>query len=142
VVFEEHKNFRLGRDRAKRTLAPDRMQVIENDRYRTTVRNQAVHQLVHGRFDPAPRSPRDIGAGPPGPRPNRSTAVARCVHNRTGSSSAASSVNQNDGLPALDTPQPQESRLTIANRRVDHRQRGTGVTIDGSNRRGLRNIPG
>jgi threonine/homoserine/homoserine lactone efflux protein len=70
------------RDRAKPTHATKRMQVIENDRYRTTTRNQAVDQLVHGRFDPAPRAPRDIGAGPIGPRPNRSTAVARCVHDR------------------------------------------------------------
>ena len=41
------------RDRAKRTLALDRVEVIEHDRYRTAVRDQAVHQLIDGRLDSA-----------------------------------------------------------------------------------------
>ena len=39
-------------DRAQRTLAPDRVEVIEHDRYRTTVRDQAVHHLVDRCLDP------------------------------------------------------------------------------------------
>ena len=117
-------------DRSKRTLAPDRVQIIEHDRYRTTVRDQAVHQLVDRSLDPrtpdaeahqrrtseAPTEPVDR-RGEMRPQPHR-VVVGRVKR------------HPNHGLPALDTPQPQESRLAIANRRVDHSQRGPAIAVE------------
>ena len=36
----------------------------------------------------------------------------------------------NDGLRALDAPQPQERRLAVPDRRVEDRERGPGVAIE------------
>ena len=118
------------RDRAKRTLAPDRVEVIEHDRDRTTVRDQAVHHLVDRRLDPSapdaethqrPTSealtePLD-GRRQVRPQPHR-VVVGRVER------------HPNDGLRALDAPQPQQRRLTVANRRVDQSERGPVVAVE------------
>ena len=69
-----HEQAHIGRqpldrmdDRAKRTLTPDRVQVIEHDRYRTTVRDQAFINSSTAVSTGAPRTPRHISARPPRP---------------------------------------------------------------------------
>ena len=62
-------------DRSERSLS-DRVKIIEHDRYRLAVRDQAVHQLIDGRLDR--RAPDAEAHQRPTPEalPSRSTAVA------------------------------------------------------------------
>ena len=78
---------RLG-DRAQRSLAADRVQVVERDRGPTAIRDRPFISSSTAVSTVAARTARHDSARPPKPSPSRSTAVARCAHNRTGSSSA------------------------------------------------------
>ena len=102
------------------------MKVIEHDSYRLAVRDQAVHQLIDGRLDrgtpdaeahqrPTPQTVAEPLDGRRQVRPQSHRIVVARIER-----------HPNDGLRALDTPRPQERRLAVADRRVDHRQRGAG----------------
>jgi hypothetical protein len=118
------------RDRAKRTLAPDRVEVIENDRNPLAVRDQAVHHLVDRCLDPST---------PDAETHQRLTSEAltepldSCREVRPQAHRIVVSRverHPNDRLRALDAPQPQESRLAIANRGVDQSQRGPAIALE------------
>ena len=58
VRARRRKHARIGRqpfdrvcERSKRTLASDRVKIVEHDRYRLAVGDQTVHQLIDGRLD-------------------------------------------------------------------------------------------
>ena len=76
-----------------------------------------------------PRTARHDSARPPKPSPSRSTAVARCAHNRTGSSSAESSVTEIAAWD-LNTPRPHQRRLAVTHRGVEHGERRPGVVVE------------
>ena len=148
VRARRRKHARVGRqpldrvcDRSKRTLASDRVKIVEHDRYRLAVGDQAVHQLIDGRLDrraphaEAHQRPTSEALAEPldggrqvRPQPHR-IIVSRIER------------HPNNRLRALDTPRSQKRRLAITDRRIDHRQRSPGSRSSISSRRALRSVP-
>ena len=129
-------------DRSKRRLAPDGVEIVENDRCRLAVGDQGVHQLVDRCIDRRAadteahqRSPSEAltealdGRCQMGPQPCR--VVVRRVER-----------HPNDGLMALDAPRPQKRGLAVADRGVDQREGSPPSPSSICTRRALRSIPG
>ena len=114
-------------DRSKRSLAPDGVDVLEDNRRRTAVRDQTVHQLVDGRADgrtpdaqaqqrPPSKALTEPLDGCRQVRPQPRWVLVRRIER-----------DPDDGLPALDAPRAQERGLAVAERAVDQRERSAAV---------------
>ena len=106
------------------------MEVIEHDRYRTTVPDQTVHQLVHGRLDR--RSPNAKARQRPVPEAVTEPLDGRRQVRPQTHRIIVSRIERhpNNRLWTLGTPGAQQRRLAVADGRVEHRQWGRGVAIE------------